>query len=258
MRGAYSLAPHLAYRFGRWVAVATVEAWRGMPAELLSPAREMVACMGGGDKILISATLTWLDATHEAFDDLDDVQGRLDADIGQILAIRIHCSRPEGTLVGTFLARPTIPGVQLEIMGDDKTLVLGTAEIVFRRMMIGYVDRMGGFRGPAWMLSALAPIFLVAISVTPSQVPLAARLLIIGVATAGSVGTFLLMYRYLLVSVGLHLVDFVPPPRSGWKGIVRLLVEFYAYSWVKPVLAAVSTVVLSIIGTKVADLIPWP
>ena len=37
-----------------------------------------------------------------------------------------------------------MPGVRVKVQGLYRTEVLAVTEMVYRRMMIGYVDRMGG------------------------------------------------------------------------------------------------------------------
>jgi hypothetical protein len=205
----------------------------------------------------MSAVLTWTDGTHHSFESLHDVQEKLEnANHQQVLALRVDCASHDGAMEGALVAQPLIPGVQLYVTGNDKSRVLGLSELVFQRMMIGYVDRMGGWRGLAWMLSAIAPVLLVSIAVSPGQASAGARVAVSAAALVGSLATFLVIGPYFQVSRGLDIVTYIPD--SALRRMSALLPRFYRHRRTRTVLTVLGALAVGIAGNKLADLLPWP
>ena len=63
--------------------------------------------------------------------------------------------------------------------GTDPAVSLGAVELTFRRTMIGYVDRLGGYRMVLWMLVGLAPLFLVSFIIGQTHAPKWVHLVVI-------------------------------------------------------------------------------
>jgi len=159
-------------------------------------------------------------------------------------------------MTGTFVARRIIPGVLIQVTGSDAAKTLGIAELAFQRMMIGYVDRMGGWRGLAWMSTAFSPVLLASLALSGTEAPTAVRLAVILAAALGAFASFHFSYPALLVSNPLDLIGTQPTRRvENWQA--RLL-NIYRYKYTRPTLAALGALILGIIGNKLAALIPFP
>lgn len=71
------------------------------------------------------------------------------------MRVEIGVSRSSGTqskLPAVLVARREIPGVLIEVSGENPALVQGTADLMYWRLYSGYVDRLGSWRALAAML----------------------------------------------------------------------------------------------------------
>jgi hypothetical protein len=129
-------------------------------------------------------------------------------------------------------------------------------EFVFQRMMIGYVDRMGGWRGLAWMLTAFTPILLVSLALSPGEGHAAARILITLLAAIAAFSMFRLSYSALLVSTPLELLERLHEPRGRRPRV--LLTSFYRHRHTRRVLGVVGLLLIGAAGSKLAEFLPIP
>ena len=207
-------------------ASAAVESWCGTVDELCEPIRALIGSNVSPSEMSLMVGITWSDGSHQQESTLDHLKRALQArSLDDPLTIRIETQSGPGGVSGTLVARHRFPGVSIGVTGDDEAKVLGAAELAFQRLMIGYVDRMGSWRGLAWSLTALAPLLLVIISLAGREVPASIRLAILAIALSGSFASFKFSYPSLLVSAPMVLLDHVPDRQiERWKGA---LVQFY-------------------------------
>lgn len=259
-RGAYSSAPWLDEdgANGETQVGAYVECWKGTAEELCSVARELAMRLLSPDLLHRASermTVSWADGTHDDVASFASAVSVLTArSFDEVLAVRFTVSSVKAT--GVLVGRTKLPGLSLKLSGQDVGHLLGVAELVFRRMMIGYVDRMGGRRGIGWMLSSLAPLLLAVLAVSPGNADLWARLGVLLVALGGSLATFVLGYRVLLYSEPFLLVAHVQP--RNIRQIRSLVRSWVGRPYVRPALGVLSAIVIGILSNKLADLLPWP
>ncbi len=176
-------------------------------------------------------------------------------DVDDILAIRYDFAGTEAS--GFLVARKRIPGLIASVKGGTQSLRLGAAELTFRKMMIGYVDRMGGLRGLSWMLISLAPLLVMSVIIAPGDVNFVVRLLVLGVVALGSIGTFSYVYPYLKYSQPLKLCVQLQKT-SLFKGAYVRGASWLNRPYIKPIIGALGAIALGIIGNKLSDAIPFP
>lgn len=256
LRAAYTLPPTLLRSDGSHLATATaaIECWRGSVEELASPID--VLLNSGPDQASLECQITWADGSQEQAYALASLsQVLVSKDLEDALVVRAEVSSHRESMTSVLVARKKLPGLTLTVTGPDSAKVLGVAELAFHRMMIGYVDRMGGYRGLAWMLVALAPILLASLVVEEGpNAPIRLGLLLL--AAASGLATFHYSYPRLLVSEPLKLMDSTPlRRRERWK-VAILAVYRHRYS--RPVLGAFGALALGVIGNKLSDVIPFP
>jgi len=207
-RGAYSQPPHLVDEGpGRTTAAASIESWRGTPEELLAVVRSLEGAAPGAQAI--AASLTWSDGRSERATSLDDVTELvlgLRDDRAAILRVEVDGDGARGAVL---VASRFEPGLAVEILDSDAGRALGNAELAFRRMMVGYVDRMGGVRGLAWMLAAIAPLMLVGIALAPGSASGWARALVLLLGVLSSVVSFVYFRGRILYPHALGVVAHV-------------------------------------------------
>jgi hypothetical protein len=199
----------------------------------------------------------WADGLHQTLESEDDLAATLvDKSLDDVLSLRMQVRAGDDTMAGVLVARQKIPGVLVEVVGPDPARVLGATELIFQRLMIGYVDRMGGLRGLWWQLIALAPIFLVGLVLNESGLPRPLRLAMVITAAVGGFVAFYYSQTLLLFSVPFVLLT-EPPVRFTRKWLVRLI-SIYRHRYTKPALAILGSLLLGIVGNKIADAIPFP
>ncbi len=237
-------------------ATAQVECWSGTVNELCSVVESLSDILAAIDDDGALASVSWVDGTNSRVSQLDELRGLLTPErFGDILAVRIS-ARTHTAVKVTLVARPKIPGLVLEIEGPDPATVLGAAEIAFQRMMVGYIDRMGGLRGLVWMLFALAPTILVSWAVAESSTSNIVRAGLFLVAGLSGVSIFVLSGPRLLVSQSFALLESVPKNRvEKWRMVAKSL---YARKQTKAALGVAGALLLGVIGNKLSDLIPFP
>ena len=240
------------------MASAVIECWRGTVEELLDPVGALAQTVTGSRSTLTEALISWVDGSQSRATDNDALRALIASrPLEDVLAIRAEVrSEGEPRRRGVLVARKAIPGIHVSVEAHDGASALGAAEMVFQRMMIGYVDRMGGYRGLVWMLIALAPVFLTSLVFGNSQMNLTVKVLVLVVAIAGGFGAFAASYPALLVSVPLSLVAEMPPrfTERWWATVITL----YRHRYTRSALATIAALTLGIIGNKIADLIPFP
>jgi hypothetical protein len=121
-------------------------------------------------------------------------------------------------------------------------------------MMVGYVDRMGGPRAVAWMVSATAPLLLVAIAVAPGSGSGWARALVLVFGVVSSLVSFVYFHGRLLYAHPLVIVDTVSQgPHAG-----QIAQTVAASRFVRRALTVLGAVVIGALGSKLADYLPFP
>lgn len=164
----------------------------------------------------------------------------------------------DGSVEGTLLARAKLPGLMLEVTGTNRAQVLGITELVFQQMMIGYVDRIGGWRLPTWMLTAYLPTILMITAanfVHVSSHPLLAVPFVI-LAIAVLILTLSLSYEALIVRKPLK-IESVPIAQRR-KRAASWIRATYRHPITRRVLAIVGGLIIGILGSALANVIPWP
>lgn len=175
--------------------------------------------------------------------------------LDDVLSIRLEASGD--TTSGVLVARKKIPGLMVQLEGGSESQILGAAELTFRRMMVGYVDRMGGWRSLAWMLTAFAPIVLASLAVSARDSNLLPRLAIMLPAGIGSLAAFSYSYKSILNGNPLMLY-YELPERASFRGAINRGQSVINRPLVRPILGALGALTLGIIGNKIADLLPYP
>ncbi len=155
-----------------------------------------------------------------------------------------------------LVARKHLPGLVLHIEDTDRERALGRTETVFRRMMIGYVDRMGGARGLAWMTSAIAPLLLIGIAVAPGDAPTTARAAVVAGALVAALAIFGASYDRLLVSTPFDLRRELPLP--GKRRLGARVKRFTDSPWTLRCLRALGALLIGAAGSKLAEALPFP
>ncbi len=204
----------------------------------------------------IAASLTWSDGRSERATSLDEVGEcvlRLRDERAAILRVEVD---GDETRRAVIVASRFEPGLSLEIMDSDAGRALGQAELTFRRMMVGYVDRMGGMRGLAWMLAAVAPLMLVSIALAPGSASGWARALVLLLGVFSSVASFVYFHGRMLYPDALVVVDDVP---GGTPQKLRRISEGVLRSrTLRRVLGVIGALIIGAAGSKLADYLPFP
>lgn len=258
LRGAYTSPPRLVQGAeGKGVGSGAIECWRGTVDELCSAVDALVEAVAGDAGASFRASVTWASGRQDrprTLRGLKDSMGQ--GTLADLMVLKVDVSSVERGMSGTLLARQKIPGLVVTVTGDDRPRILGMVEFVFQRMMIGYVDRMGGWRGLAWMLTAFTPILLVSLALSPGEGHAAARILITLLAAIAAFSMFRLSYSALLVSTPLELLERLHEPRGRRPRV--LLTSFYRHRHTRRVLGVVGLLLIGAAGSKLAEFLPIP
>lgn len=272
-RGAYSVAPCLldvgtedttdhpvptpARASVRSVAYAAIESWAGTREELLSVVSTLANEGPPEDALRLTASLSGQDGRSSTAETLDELARLLvRAKSADMLVLRVDLLSPDKTYGALVVATPETPGLWIQVWGPEQSRSLGAAQLTFHRMMVGYVDRLGGWRGPAWMVSALAPLLLLVIGVSPGAANPWARAAVIVTALVSSVAVFLFMGSRLLVPGGFEILEQEPTNRASQ--LKRAFSGGRTRVWVRRLAPLAGSLVVGVIGSKIASLIPWP
>ncbi|RGC70301.1 hypothetical protein C5N14_07745 [Micromonospora sp. MW-13] len=257
-RGAYASAPALdrVQNTGVIGASAYVECWSGTVDELCSVLEQLSRNPMGSEDEAALACVSWTDGTSSAANELDSLRELLAPErLAEVLAVRISVRTDSGTKA-TLVARQKLPGLVLRVEGNESAAVLGASELAFRRMMVGYVDRMGGLRALFWMLSGIAPMILVSWAVQQSDASVPARLGLLTVAILSGFSLFAFSGPRLQVNQALVLLVRVPDNRmQQWRVLAK---SVYANKRTKAIAGVAGALILGVIGNKLSDLIPFP
>ena len=253
--GSYAQSPALRQLDGDgpWRGSASIECWRGTADELLEPIRTLGELVGADAEhtVLSVALANGQTLMPSSFDDLHRVI--TDAS-DEVLAVRAEMHGDEAR--GVLVARQHLPGLIVQVDDPDRERGLGRTETVFRRMMIGYVDRMGGARGLAWMGSAIAPLLLAGMAVAPGDAPVGARVAVIVGAAAAAAAIFVVSYDRLLVSQPLDVRRELP--LSSQQCLGEGTKRFLAHPWTSRCLRVLGALVIGAAGSKLAEILPFP
>lgn len=257
-RGAYSLPPLLGQDEELRVPVATcnVECWKGTADELFAIAEALQRAVG--PLATLSATLTSSTGRSQHGETEPDVQRLIEVlTSDEALVLRVEAAGTDDRR-GVLVARRTVPGVAAELCDTDSARALGNAELIYRKMMVGYVDRMGGSRGLLWVTSAFAPILLMSLAFAPtSSAPLWGRIVFAVTAVVASLGTFAFAQAPLTYSNPLVVLTELRNPRQvrHWANFVR---QQFARPVVKRTLTVLGALAISAIGSRLARYLPFP
>lgn len=241
----------------RLVAYAAVESWAGTREELLSVVVVLVNQAPPGEALRMSAfigTQNGRSSTAKTLDELTNLIARTES--ADLLVLRVDLQSPDEMYGATVVATPRTPGLRIQVWGPEQSRSLGAAQLAFRRMMAGYVDRLGGWRAPTWMVSALAPLLLFGIGVSPGAANPWARAAVIIASLVSSVAVFLFSYRRLLVPGGFEILEQVPANRAN--RLKRAFSDPRAHRWIRRLVPLAAALAVGVIGNKLSDLIPWP
>jgi hypothetical protein len=257
-RGAYSRSPVVEVApEGGARGHANVESWRGNVHELIDPISVLVELVSRQGNASLIGTITWADGTRDRVTDVSELGARLtQKQPPGFLSIRIDATSESNDFRGRIHLTPVVPGYSVWVQGSDAEDIGEAVGLVYRRMMIGYVDRMGGWRGLAWIASALAPVLLLSLAVSPGDASLLVRLGVGLIAVVSAAATFFASYDRLLVSPGLVVA-------TGPRSVRRLRVPRWLARWstnrrVRLGLLTAWALLLGVAGNKLSDLLPWP
>ena len=243
---------------GPTVGSSSIECWRGTVDELCVAAIELVQAVArtGGSQ---HAEITWASGSQQVKPDVESLRAALKA--GQpddVLAIRFAITAGNGSIAGTLLAKAKLPGLSVEITGVDRAQVLGITELAFQQMMIGYVDRIGGWRIPTWMLVASSPVAVVLVALNGMHVSysLLIRLPILLLALVATIVTMALSYEALLIKRPLSIQS-QPIPRRSQLTASRIR-SVYRHPVTRRVLVIIGALIIGILGNKLTSVVPWP
>lgn len=253
-RGAYAENPSVRRleREGRWRGSAAIESWSGTPEELVHAARTLAHVLGAESDMKV--TLSVADGRVLTPTSFEEFQRRLSEAPDEILAARVEATAGDERAV--LVARRHFPGLIVEVEDTDRERAVGRTEAIFQRMMIGYVDRMRGVRGIAWMASAIAPLLLVGIAVAPGDTSIVLRAAVIAGALVAGLATLVVSYDRLLVSTPLDIRRQLPPP--GMRRLGDSAKRIRDNRWTLRVLRVVGALLIGAAGSKLAEMLPFP
>jgi hypothetical protein len=237
---------------------ANIQCWRGTVDELCIPVTELVqavASTGGTQR----AEITWADGSRQVEADVESLRRALkERKPDDLLMVRFVVAAGDGSVEGTLLARAKLPGITLEVTGINRAQVLGIAELVFQQMMIGYVDRVGGWRLPMWMLTAYIPGILIVTAVNRAHVsskpiiviPLILLTIVILILTMS------LSYEALIVKKPLKIE--ATPILQRRERTASWIRTTYRRPVTRRVLYIIGTLIIGVLASELATVIPWP
>jgi hypothetical protein len=255
-RGAYAQPPALKDTTGSTVTVtAAVECWRGTVDELCSPAIELANALGGGSTTqrafitVASGVQQRRHSTAMLSEALNDIE------LDNLLAVRFEVTSSGKDLSGVFIARGKRPGLTVEVTGADRAKVMGATEIVFQRMMIGYVDRLGGWRSLALMAAFIAPLLLVGSAVSSDKNALV-RIGVILIAAFGPLASGVLVIDAISYSKPLVVLAELPPPRV--RNARQQVSVIYHHRLTRQAIGVLVALAIGALGSKLANYLPFP
>lgn len=256
-RGAYALAPRFRAESTPIVTDANVECWRGTAEELLSPLHGLA--FSGDQTSRQVITLTWADGQQNVLNDIRTALETLQAQdqrLGELLLLRGEGHLNDASLSWILVAKnQPLPGMTLRVQGANAALVRGAAEQAFHSMMIGYVDRMSGWRGLSWLFTVLAPILLASIAVSSTRASATVRLVVLFVAAVSGVVTFLMSAKAFHVKRGIEILS---ASVEGQTNRAQFWTTFVQHRLIRATGAVLGALAIGIIGNKLSELMPWP
>lgn len=142
--GVYAGTPRVTSSGDVYEGHAHIECWRGTPDEFLAVLRALVpeSC---SDRVLVE--IEWTDGTKSRSRGMAAFEAELRAvPTTRGISTRFDLRRMSGE--AWLLARQAIPGLSIRVRGSDQEAVAVATQAAFARAMIGYVDRLGGWRAP--------------------------------------------------------------------------------------------------------------
>lgn len=235
------------------VGSANIQCWRGTVNELHIATAELVQSISSTHTNQ-NVEITWADGSQQVGPNDDWLCKELKArPASDLLSARLSVNSEDEKTKGNLVIRAKIPALEVEVTGSDRAKILGATEMAFQQMMIGYVDRIGGWRLPAWMLTALMPTIIVIaiaghISSMLVKIPLFALILIASIVTMG------LSYEALLVRRPLK-IESKPIPLRG-QTTLNGVKAIYRHPITHRIAAIIGALIIGIAGSKLANLIP--
>lgn len=259
--GAYARGPHIVAVRNQEPhvpsegAVAYIESWLGTIEEFLSVVTSLAASSPSGTP-QVRSQIGFTDARSVTVSSLDELQSSLSREgAASILTIRVEITEPHDAYFAAVILAPGAHGLRVEVLGRDRARSLGAAQVAFERMMIGYVDRMGGWRGLAWMVSALAPLLLFSLGISLVRSNVWVPILFLSVGLVSSFAVFTTMYSVLLFPSGATVVEHLR--ESARVRHARTLRGLMFHTWTRRVLSWCGALLIGVLGSKLADLLPW-
>ncbi|WP_459804192.1 hypothetical protein [Herbidospora sp. RD11066] len=242
---------------GSFLAAAGIECWKGTLDELMVAIRSLPQAIGVEQISIVRAWISWTSGQQEVISNIDSLNQRLEgATLEEIFSLRVEvASSPQG-ISGLVVARQRIPGLLVNVNGNDQAKVLGVTQLVFQEMMIGYVDRMGGWRAPIWILLSLAPMMLVSFFIQENAENNVSRSFLVIASAASAIMILGLGYRMLQHSIAFTLVQVLPRKRGS--ALLEWAIKKYRIPAIKWLAGLVGVILVGIATNKIADWIPWP
>ncbi len=259
--GAYSTPPRTERQEdGTYVAQGSIQSWRGSLEDLARAADDATTALSeeaeGTATLRISIT-DWQGRQHEYDSSQSLVTAAPETNAEQLTTARVELSGAGGTH-GTVVARRTMPGVVISVVGRSRIQVDGLARLLFRGLMRGYVDRYGGiWRPTAAFATTLVPAALTfgVFTERDGHWPDWARGVLL---LAGLTLTFAVMvnsWQWTLVRTPL---EFVPDDAQSEEDLRRRITAVLRRPRVAKAVALVGVIAVGILSNKLSDVIPWP
>jgi hypothetical protein len=258
--GAYASTPRLAKTDGAYRARGSIQAWRGSIEDLGRVGEEAHEALAEqGEQPTITGIVTLWSGKQRQLSSVDEFCAEATAvSEEQISSLRIGLA--QGPMLGTIVARRTMPGVVVDVRGPNRIAVDGLARLMFTSAMGGYVDRYNGIWRPTGALATtLVPVGLfVGVGTRISDKWPAWAVVLYGVAAL--VATFTIMvnsWQWTLVRTPLELVpdDAAQPERAELRARVTAVLRRRRVS---RVVALIGVIALGVATNKLSDLLPWP
>jgi hypothetical protein len=200
--GAYASTPRLAKTDGAYRARGSIQAWRGSIEDLGRVGEEAHEALAEqGEQPTITGIVTLWSGKQRQLSSVDEFCAEATAvSEEQISSLRIGLA--QGPMLGTIVARRTMPGVVVDVRGPNRIAVDGLARLMFTSAMGGYVDRYNGIWRPTGALATtLVPVGLfVGVGTRISDKWPAWAVVLYGVAAL--VATFTIMVNSLAMDSG--------------------------------------------------------
>lgn len=250
--GAYSTRPQLRQSGeGRWTARGQIEQWKASLGDVYGAAQ---LALDGREPALVTVAVARTSGSVDGFGSLGEFRTALE----QIQPETVFTVRVDANLgaVGNavILVRRQIPAVLVEVAGPDRAIVLGLAQLVHARLMVGYVDPLGGARGFLSLVVAMLPVVVVLALLDDDLTgwPIWLRIVSGVVLVAASLGALAWGSELARKKSPLELTTGPISSRSRAHLVARIG-ALYQRRWVNRIVSLVGLLALGVSGSKIAE-----